>query len=596
MRRHLVRGIAAVAAGLGLGGAASAPQIDAALEASRTEGVAPLAVFFDATGTTCKGCGDPFHDLHYAWSFGDGAATWATSGRPRQRAYGPTAAHVFEQPGSYAVELQVTGQAGSPQKRTVTIRVDDPDRVWTGAKTVCISTSGSFDGCPAGARHLATDSLDQARKVCGGSAARCLFRRGEAFSGVLSLGSRGPGLIGAYGSGAKPRLQGRGKAPVLRISGATDWRVMDVEFEGATAKGSVIATASSRSRDLLVLRTGAVPATLHAGLVFSGNALDGKRQDLHDGLFLVENDWRHFGRGSGGNIAFLAAARFALLGNHFEDARRGEHIVRIQHGEKGVISSNVFADQADKKSLLTIRSRDQQGDCSGGCGRPSREIVVSDNVFRGTDDINLSITGTNKGGEVARGVNYVVERNFFTKGSADDGLQMAIKFENTDGITLRNNIVVMEDWQTYRGFEFSGNTSRRKAYNNTCYVPGATQVVVRCVRFTDAGPAEAFNNLLFAPSAQSHVVVEGDAVSGGANLTVTSNPFLAPTPREAQDFRLRAGVTAIGGGVRVPNAIDFTGSPRAAGASPDVGALVFDCAAAGLGPEATQQLCGTRAP
>ncbi|MEK6932370.1 MAG: hypothetical protein AABW56_01090, partial [Nanoarchaeota archaeon] len=46
--------------------------IIASIVVSKISGVAPLAVFFDATGTTHSDISiRPFHDLYYEWSFGD---------------------------------------------------------------------------------------------------------------------------------------------------------------------------------------------------------------------------------------------------------------------------------------------------------------------------------------------------------------------------------------------------------------------------------------------------------------------------------------------------------------------------------------------
>ena len=56
----------------GEGNRALAQDTQASLAASRTIGVAPLAVHFDATGTTHSDSGvDPFHDLYYMFDFGD---------------------------------------------------------------------------------------------------------------------------------------------------------------------------------------------------------------------------------------------------------------------------------------------------------------------------------------------------------------------------------------------------------------------------------------------------------------------------------------------------------------------------------------------
>ena len=144
--------------------AAQAGDIALSLAPARTSGVAPLAVFFDASGTTDVGVtARPFHDLEYTWDFGDPTAgTWAYGAQPgvssKNSATGPVAAHVFEKPGTYTVTL--TAFDGTNTVTTSkTITVDDPDVVFAGSGTVCMSTSGTFTNCPSGASHVTTSSL-----------------------------------------------------------------------------------------------------------------------------------------------------------------------------------------------------------------------------------------------------------------------------------------------------------------------------------------------------------------------------------------------------------------------------------------------------
>ncbi|HUW84930.1 MAG TPA: PKD domain-containing protein, partial [Phycisphaerae bacterium] len=84
--------------------------------ASRTSGIAPLAVFFDAvdpaSGVIQPADGD-YASLGYAWDFGDpDAGTWSTNGNSRNTAMGYVAAHVYEQPGTYTATLTVTDTQG----------------------------------------------------------------------------------------------------------------------------------------------------------------------------------------------------------------------------------------------------------------------------------------------------------------------------------------------------------------------------------------------------------------------------------------------------------------------------------------------------
>ena len=159
-----------------------------ALVPSRTSGVAPLYVFFDATATTAAATNRPFHELEYRWDFGDAASgSWtSTPGMPnlsRNQATGPVAAHVFESPGTYTVSLTALDGA-APATKSVQITVADPDTVFA-ANTLCVGNSqpvAGSGGCPAGAAVLASCDFDAAINNNIASRKRILFRRGDTFA------------------------------------------------------------------------------------------------------------------------------------------------------------------------------------------------------------------------------------------------------------------------------------------------------------------------------------------------------------------------------------------------------------------------------
>ena len=542
--------------------------------ASRTSGAAPLAVFFDATGTTCSACAKPFHDLHYSWDFGDpGSGNWTTRDRSRNQALGPTAAHVFERPGTYRVTLNVLAGDGSSQQIVTTINVVDPELQWPGEATYCFSTQGVFTGCPAGASRITASSFNDAMTRCASAARRCLFRRGETFSSTeVGLKARGPGLIGAFGSDpSRPKVRFANDGFSMRFfGGAHDWRLVDLEFQGSASSKTSIMAGEGAVNNLLILRTAVVPGTYHAGLSLSGTALDYYGSDLHDGVFVVENEWRDFGFGSGGTIVFMAARRMALMGNTFDDSIGGEHVIRVQHGEKGVISYNNLGRQAAAKHVLTVRSRNLADSCSGGCGRRSKEFVISENTFLGLDDVTVALTQRNKSTDTAGGQDFIVERNFFAKGTGvDHGLQVALFTADTDNVTVRNNIVLMKDWQGYRGIQLNGTSN---AYNNSCFAPGSSTGAVRCV-VTDA-TAKASNNILFGPNAADLRVVDGPGDSGGNLEAAQTSPFSSASPTQPPDFRLTDGSMARDAGIPIgANLVDYDGNPRPSGSRFDVGAF-----------------------
>lgn len=188
----------------------SGPTVTPALAASRVSGPAPLAVQFDAVGTTSSAVSDPFRQVLYTFDYGDsGAGTWATNGLSKNSdAGGPISAHVFETPGTYTVRVIANDGTSSDQK-TVTITVLDPEVFYAG-KTICVSTDGSTGWGPAGATY--TTTIPDLSMNSPYSGYRILFKRGQDFSAnaassIYITTNVQDVCIGAAGSGANPVLQ-----------------------------------------------------------------------------------------------------------------------------------------------------------------------------------------------------------------------------------------------------------------------------------------------------------------------------------------------------------------------------------------------------
>ena len=144
--------------------------------ASRTTGTAPLAVFFDASGTTASTLTSlPFHELLYWWDFGDGTGTfWSYGARAgvadRNYGYGPTTAHVFLTAGSKTVTVTVIHissggtitTASTTQGITVTAESTTyPDSSCYYIDSVAAVTPGS-GGVPAASTGIQTSSMTTA--------------------------------------------------------------------------------------------------------------------------------------------------------------------------------------------------------------------------------------------------------------------------------------------------------------------------------------------------------------------------------------------------------------------------------------------------
>ncbi|VVC83678.1 hypothetical protein [Sideroxydans sp. CL21] len=255
---------------------------------SRTTGVAPLSVFFDATATTSSLTTKPFHKLQYTWDFGDPAGspvngtTWANGSTPgvssRNAATGAVAGHVYENIGTFTPKLTVYDGLTSYSVTTLpSITVTDPATVFS-TNTICIAATSTpiagNNGCPPGATVLQQSAFDTAMKTATGSngcgtgviCKRILFKRGDSFSQSVSfnLYINGPGIIGSYGTGATPVITGTmddsqllfGKLQYPSVNSCSnpgsciggvlaDWRVMDLNFIGMATGGTIASSTSA---------------------------------------------------------------------------------------------------------------------------------------------------------------------------------------------------------------------------------------------------------------------------------------------------------------------------------------------------------------
>lgn len=318
------------------------------LEASRIRGPAPLAVFFDATGTTHPGDVDVFRQIAYHFDFDDSdSGTWPISGESRGSETGaPLAAHVFDRPGVYEVGVRARDGDGETADAFITITVDDPDTTYAGAATVCVSRTSDVAGCPAGADHLvnatALPSLEGNR--------RHLFRAGQDFStfGALVINNIADFQLGSFGPGDRPVLDGvtithrlaadfvkperfviRGLrlASVSQDRMAGDFLIYDNVLDG---EGALIAFGGALS--------------YYATDELGGPNLGSTTQDQWlraDAVFIVDNyvDMHLTETGLGSNCIQGIASRLAIYGNTVLNAN--EHGMRIFGQYKSSIGHNL---------------------------------------------------------------------------------------------------------------------------------------------------------------------------------------------------------------------------------------------------------------
>lgn len=240
---------------------------------SRSTGVTPLLVFYDATATTdssVAGNTTVFQDVTFVWNFGDagpsGTGTWAYGSRPgvnsRNIATGAIAAHLYKTQGSdttYNATVTATNAAGTSASCSlgVTAYTAIGANGFPGNTTTCVSSTGTpvagVGGCPAGAAVLNTTSWATALGATHfSSGKRVLFKCGDTFStGTDTTLNAVTWSIGAYGS---PDCSGtQTSRPIINTAATTtgafmiantagDGRIADLDFEGAGTGGSAVNT------------------------------------------------------------------------------------------------------------------------------------------------------------------------------------------------------------------------------------------------------------------------------------------------------------------------------------------------------------------
>lgn len=517
--------------------------LQTAILASRTSGVAPLAVYFDAAAATvpCAGStADPFLSIEYDWDFGDGSSD-----------SGPLAGHVYETPGEYQVTVTARDHSNSTEAtRTTLIQVSDPDAVFPGAATVCVSNTGIFTSAPAGATLLTTQNLGSLQlQLTAGR--RLLLRRGETWStsSTLTLNVAGPGLIDAFGPGAPPRIRLTGNQILFRLSGnpprLEDWRISNLEVDGLGGSKSRAVRAGGTCHQVTLL--GLAARNVHGGFTFSTSHLDLWRLPavhvLYDQIAVVGCSVDRVIGGQGGYGSMLSGRRLLFLGNRYDNAEEAEHIVRAQLLEGAVFAHNELGRPADTKSVLKLHGPDITAG-GVGAGRSTERVVLRRNTFRGGLAAWPVVIGPEDDHTDQRVRQVLLEGNHFRAGPAQQvGVLLAAR-----EVLARNNLLDSTGarsatcfWVTRRGIE------PPPAEITILHSTGYTADPDRFVFLQVSQPASGVvlrGSLGVAPNSPEARLLDGSAAEA-YNVLNPSPAFWVDTPVDLFDFRLAAGSPAI---------------------------------------------------
>lgn len=608
------------------------------LNPSRSSGPAPLAVLFDASSTTDAGTTEPFHDLEYSWDFDDpSAGTWdygTGQNNEKNEAKGAVAAHVFEDPGSYDVEL-VVYNGSEYATTTTTITVTNPDTVFSGASTVCLSTSGTFTGCPSGATQVATSSFDSAINAHLSSNKRLLFRGGETFTqtAVINTGASTDVVIGSYGTG-KAIVSKADDIQLFTVSTSTTsrWKFVDLDIQANTTDAAAVfgMAASTNAYDFLILRVD-VSQTQMIGQ--AGSISPPVTAGSWNNLFIQDSTQAdHYA----GNAYFGALISGALLGNEWGPVGGGtaEHIVRLQGARRSVVAHNTFYSAAATKSLLTIRGQTHQTGATEDPDNDTYYVVVSDNLFDNTIEplavwiVQFAPSGST---QCQWGRDIIFERNKVIYGPGSNGNQRGLVTEWSD-ISVRNNLFdasqltghafwgtsVFNGQSTGSACADSGVTADNtlpvpngNRYLNNVFYSGATTtsffgVALEGNQTTGVTNMVVKNNLAYLPKVTSttrlpYLVGTTTGANASNNSTDSNstnqirlvNPFSTTSPSAFSDFHIATSSYAYQTGTNVSLWSDFFGTQRPQQGTFDMGLYEYTVPADTTPPSAPSNLLAT---
>lgn len=495
------------------------------LRTSRTVCTAPCSIFFSLENGEISA----FHNLDYSWRFEDSSGIWR-DGKNKNFAKGAVAAHVYETPGSYNVTVSADSTVLST---TVTILP------FFGI-TYYISADGndSYTGlCPEKDPQSSCgpfNTIDKARTLTA-SNRTFLFRRGDVFQSDIrwDVGARGPGAIGAYGSGPKPILSFSSTNGAIQFQ-KSNWSLADV-FVNCSGNSSdnnygvTLGSFNAGVENILVLRTTVTGARVGYGTISSDL--------LHCGLTIAESDASNFSGASYG-MYLPDTCDLAVIGNSIFNS--SSHLLRVPLGHNAIIEHNYFDGDNDGAHAVKVHGP------SNNLGRPdSSRVIISDNFVRGKD-WSMALGPKDEYSD-ERVHDVVVERNTIV-GAVSTSIDLVIWANN---ITVRNNIFTTElnDPSVTmikverRGIEPPpGNILI--ANNLFLYNKSSTRTILGVETVAEARNVSLLNNLAYMPSVATFKMFQNfSKITAQGNLEDNS-----PT-HYINGYHLAEGSPAIDSGI-----------------------------------------------
>ncbi|MCP4180991.1 MAG: T9SS type A sorting domain-containing protein [bacterium] len=578
--------------------------------ASSKSGIAPFAVFFDAVDGS-SGVLQPgsingrkeYADLFYYWDFGDpGKGNWPESNKSKNHDVGYVTSHVYDNPGNYTVTLTIKNSAGQTFTYTQDITVQDPDIVFSGQNTICLSSSGNFTDAPANSLQVTTTDITQILNYAA-TGKRILLCRGDSWttSGYISLMNiPGPVAIGAYGMGTNPDERGIfDNAPIVNVTGThtsgffgfrniNDFTISDLHLIGDTTYSSALGGATDIDN---VLQYRMHIEGFQTTVGYSHWDTDG-----HDRIMIASSHIHD----AKGNIIYIGSERLVLMGNLVYNSS-ATHIIRVWQGHKAVINHNILHGSSlhntSGRHALKLHCPTEALISSTGSDhleKRTKYVLLYDNIF-GTcgpwpvhiapqtvtyderiEDVlvtgNRFLSGYGSFSSLSLKVNislriianYVTVRNNIFDGTGSDSYYHAVvvhpsNFISSVGNRIFNNTVYKNDFiGTYTTYQFARiyNGSDNTTVQNNLMLHGSSTPTVLAFIIDEATNTTVDHNLL---TDQINCVVDAD------NINLLD-----------RDFHLVNQTAPVDSGTQVSIFHDYDLIDRPVGSAIDIGAFEYN--------------------
>ncbi|MEK7705368.1 MAG: hypothetical protein AAB426_10445, partial [Myxococcota bacterium] len=457
------------------------------------------------------------------------------------------------------------------------------------------------DGCPVGANTTQQASFSAALGAFADTGKRVLFKHDDTFTGSSSatIAVNGPGTIGMYGVGARPKVRSSA-ANIITLGAAStvtmqDWRIVDLELDGQSSTGQHGVGVGGNADQITLLRLNV--HDIGDGILLSGSVVEyATAYDAYDGhmfdqFTLADSTFNRF---LGNYGLFLYANRLAVLGNSINDAAAAQHTTRIPHAAKGAINNNTFSNPALTKQTFTLRSVAYTavgcptGECLpnllpyGTYAALTSQTVVSDNHFiAGLSNQPVTVGPSNPDQWDQRFQDILFERNWYTGAGANCCWPM-LNMQAQD-MTVRNELIDTTGAGFHLGIGVGGAgtvspaSSDVRLYHNTIFDNDATDDYGTPYGVSvNSGTIDitVINNLAYFPNLNGSFWRYNYATLASNNTSNTrTSPLMAVVPPlTPADFKITTGSYAIGTGAVVPVWSDFFLVPPTS--SRDMGAVI----------------------